>query len=231
MQKFSSVCLVFNLCLLLVTVSPKEEKMQSKHASNWRFLFGLLLNISTRCQNVRRGFKCECRWSVPSVTPGPSSPRQRCCMHISSRCICQPSSRNPQPEERGERPLADTLQAAAVRIKLSWVHKHMFFSPQTILRGLDVAGVNLTAESCIGCCLWWVSRWAVAICARDAISVLAVIEKHRQDSPWESIFVRVLCPPVGLSLLVTHEFSTYAMAASLTNVQPLSLWNLIYSCL
>lgn len=35
----------------------------------------------------------------------------------------------------------------------------------------------------------------MAIHASDADSILAVVKKQRQDSPWESVFVRILCPP------------------------------------
>lgn len=40
-----------------------------------------------------------------------------------------------------------------------------------------------------------VGKWATAVCASGADSILAVVKKQKQDSPWESISVRVLCPP------------------------------------
>ena len=73
-------------------------------------------------------------------------------------------------------------------------------------------------------CVFIKSKRAMAIHASDAGSILAVVTKQRQDSPWESCFcVCPLFPPVGPSLLVTHGFSRCATAASLTNFRPLSL--------
>lgn len=227
MQKFSSVCLFFYLCTFSDCFTQRREDAIQAFQQLRIFVWPLFEHINTvsTCQTG------VLMWVqvIISLHHSRTQLPQADVLH-GHQLMVHPSAVLGEPTARGEGWAAPDWHPPGSSHK-----DKAFLSAQARLlltteHGLNVAGVNLTAESCVGCSLWWVSRWAVAICARDASSVLVVIEKHRQDSPWESIFVYVLCPPVGPSLLVTHEFSTYATAASLTNVQPLSLWNLIYSC-
>lgn len=101
------------------------------------------------------GFKVSAGDQIPPLLQDPGLPGRRAAW-APAHCwyTRRLSLGNPETEERGEQPLTDTLQAASVRIKLSWLHKHILFSQQSVLsHGLNVAEVNLTPESCVGCCL------------------------------------------------------------------------------
>lgn len=193
---------------------------------------GICLASCWSCQQgvnvLNMGFKVSA--GDHSISPGAISSRQACCMGISSLSV-HPSLPlgNPEPEERREQLQTDTLQAAPVRIKLSWWHKCIFFSQQSFVHSLDVAEVNLAPGSCVGCSLCFHQEWVSGLWPSVPVMLIAfwLSSRNRGRILLGSLFLYVsFVPAVGPSLLVAHEFSACAAAASLTHFQPL-LRNLI----